>query len=599
MRASAPMLGIAALTLVGVAVAVGVTRGGAVAPLTVQNAASLRDSCGAQELLIGVRGTGETADQDAGLGDTIDSVLHEVSRDLQPIQIVGDSVDYVAVSLPDIALAAISGDHTYGYDPSVAQGREQLVNILYLWHHKCPNYRFVIAGYSQGADVAADMLVSLDQGDASDAAILSAIDGVALFGDPRYNPKDSPAAANSAATHSGLLSAVEGVRPVIAARLAGQVRSWCRTPDPVCSFNPIDVAPACVPAVIERTPSAVATCVLAIKAKIDEHFAYTTDGQTADAGHWLADRVRQGLSRGSTGTPVNPTIVPTSGPVAPTSGPATPTAPVQGRDCLAFVSDLSIPDGTAVASGAQVSKTWRVRNCGTTNWSGLRAVRTAGGYGPTSFPVPQVAPGASVDLTVTISVPTMPGQARATYRLQAADGHFAANSFWVEVTVHAAGSTVKPAPPTTKPTPPAPPVDRRAITSYDQMRGGAPHHGYFESAFQSFTAGSNTLTYVSTTVGTPAPPAGRPVAGWTITIRVCTDPNCATVLAEVHPTIVDYAETGADIGDIAVTPGATYYLVWYQPTYFNGASWVTYWWTGGSTVTTSDQMQAAVRGYNR
>jgi hypothetical protein len=62
---------------------------------------------------------------------------------------------------------------------------------------------------------------------------------------------------------------------------------------------------------------------------------------------------------------------------------------------------------------------------------------------------------------------------------------------------------------------------------------------------------------------------------------------------------VNYGETAADIGDVAITPGATYYLVWYQPPPINGATWVTYWWAGGPTVTASDQMQGAVRGYNR
>jgi len=66
-----------------------------------------------------------------------------------------------------------------------------------------------------------------------------------------------------------------------------------------------------------------------------------------------------------------------------------------------------------------------------------------------------------------------------------------------------------------------------------------------------------------------------------------------------HPQIVNYGETGADIGDVGVTPGSAYYVVWYQPPTFNGSTWVTYLWAGGSTISTSDLMQAAVRGYNR
>jgi hypothetical protein len=90
-----------------------------------------------------------------------------------------------------------------------------------------------------------------------------------------------------------------------------------------------------------------------------------------------------------------------------------------------------------------------------------------------------------------------------------------------------------------------------------------------------------------------------PEAGWALTIRICTDPNCSVIVAEAHPQIVNYGETGMDVGDIAVTRGATYYIVWYQPPALNGSTWVTYWWGGGSTISTSDLMQAAVRGYER
>ena len=82
-------------------------------------------------------------------------------------------------------------------------------------------------------------------------------------------------------------------------------------------------------------------------------------------------------------------------------------------------------------------------------------------------------------------------------------------------------------------------------------------------------------------------------------MRICTDPNCSVIVAEAHPQIVNYGETGTDVGDIAVTQGTTYYIVWYQPPALNGSTWVTYWWGGGNTISTSDLMQAAVRGYER
>jgi hypothetical protein len=268
------------------------------------------------------------------------------------------------------------------------------------------------------------------------------------------------------------------------------------------------------------------------------------------------------------------------------SSPSTSESPgsvgAPPTDCEALVADLTVPDGTAVSPGQTFNKAWRLRNCGTTNWSSLTAVRVAGVYGPASFPVPTIAPGSTADVTITVTAPTQPGLSRATYRLQAPDGHYASNSFWVEVNVVTAA-----------------PGNRQAVTSYDQMRPGAPYHGYFTTAWQPFIAASNTITWISATVGNPAATAGAPVQGSALTLRICTDPSCSVIIAETHPNIVNYGETGADIGDVAVTQGTTYYLVWYQPPTINGSTWVTYWWAGGNTISTSDSMEAAVRGYQR
>lgn len=148
------------------------------------------------------------------------------------------------------------------------------------------------------------------------------------------------------------------------------------------------------------------------------------------------------------------------------------------------------------------------------------------------------------------------------------------------------------------PATPAPAVNRTAVASYDRMAPGAPHNGYFNVAWQAFTAQSNTITQLAATVGTGGAAAGVAVP-YNLTLRLCTTSDCGSVLAEAHPQIVNYGATIADIGDVAVQPGQTYYVVWYQPGAANGATWVTYWWAGGSGISSSDQMQAFVRGYNR
>src|SRR6185503_5359226 len=104
-------------------------------------------------------------------------------------------------------------------------------------------------------------------------------------------------------------------------------------------------------------------------------------------------------------------------------------------DCARYVADLNYPDNTVVARGATINKRWRLSNCGNTTWgAGFSAVRTAGAYGPGSFGVPTVSPGANGDLSVNMTVPSTPGTYRATYRMQGPRGQFG-ESFWVQIRV--------------------------------------------------------------------------------------------------------------------------------------------------------------------
>jgi hypothetical protein len=143
---------------------------------------------------------------------------------------------------------------------------------------------------------------------------------------------------------------------------------------------------------------------------------------------------------------------------------------------------------------------------------------------------------------------------------------------------------------------PSPP-NRQAITSYDRIQPGAPYHGYFNNSWQAFTAQSNTITQLGVTVGNPSAPSGA-----TVTIRLCTNQpdvngNCNSV-GETNPQITNYGATLGDIGDVAVSVGATYWIDYFQPAIGHGG-WVTYWWAGGGSISQSDQMQASAKGYNR
>jgi hypothetical protein len=144
-------------------------------------------------------------------------------------------------------------------------------------------------------------------------------------------------------------------------------------------------------------------------------------------------------------------------------------------------------------------------------------------------------------------------------------------------------------------------VNRYGITSYNRMQPSAPYHGQFEYAYQAFTAQSNTITLLGVTVGHVGLPAGVPV-GYSVLVKLCTNQpgaggSCNTI-GQVSPQVVNYGNSQGDIGDVAVSPGATYWIVYYPPQPY-GNGWVTYWWAGGSSISSSDQMQAIVQGYNR
>lgn len=303
----------------------------------------------------------------------------------------------------------------------------------------------------------------------------------------------------------------------------------------------------------------------------------------------------------------NPSHPPVN-PPPPVQPPATPP-PAPTVDCERFVADATIPDGSTVDAGATFTKTWQLRNCGNTTWTEFQAVRISGTFGPTSTDTPAVNPNDIASISATVTAPTEPGHYRATYQLRGPRG-LLSGVFWVDINVNPVVQPQPPAPtqpPTqpstpvtasTSPTTTSHPIDRTAITSYDRMQPGAPYHGDFTTSWQPFIAQSNTITLIGATVGTPGGPAGVGVAA-NLQLRLCADQACTQVLASATPQIVNYGSTIADIGDVTVIPGQTYWIVWSQPSPLAGKRWVTYWWAGGSNVTASDQMQALIRGYNR
>lgn len=178
----------------------------------------------------------------------------------------------------------------------------------------------------------------------------------------------------------------------------------------------------------------------------------------------------------NTPEPTNTPLVPinTPSPVPPTNTPvptftATPepaleSLSVSSEDCTwvaAYVSDVTIPDGTRLDPGTAFEKTWRLRNTGSCGWDGVKLRFSAGeqmsGQGVVTVPVTD--PGAEVDVTVPMVAPEVAGSYRGVWSVCQGDVCF------YDVTVNIISGAEPTAAPTLAPTVDVPPTQAPAPTS--------------------------------------------------------------------------------------------------------------------------------------
>ncbi|HEX8993046.1 MAG TPA: NBR1-Ig-like domain-containing protein [Anaerolineales bacterium] len=147
---------------------------------------------------------------------------------------------------------------------------------------------------------------------------------------------------------------------------------------------------------------------------------------------------------------VNPVIT-RAGAVPPTPGPGTPgptAIPPTACDRAQFMTDVTVPDGTAFAPGAAITKTWRLKNVGTCTWTTAYSMAFDSGAqmgGPNSVPMPKtVNPGDTVNLTVNLTAPTATGSYKGFWSFRNASGvRFGLGStgtisWWVDIKVSGA-----------------------------------------------------------------------------------------------------------------------------------------------------------------
>lgn len=137
---------------------------------------------------------------------------------------------------------------------------------------------------------------------------------------------------------------------------------------------------------------------------------------------------------------------------------STPSASITGTGSISctpsssFVSDVTVPDGTLLASGQTFNKIWQVRNVGTCAWGADYQLVFASGEAMTttlSIPLPPTDPGATADVLLSMVAPATPGTHTSFWRLKGPNGNLF-GSLSVEIQVQA-----PPVPDVTNTPPPA------------------------------------------------------------------------------------------------------------------------------------------------
>jgi photosystem II stability/assembly factor-like uncharacterized protein len=171
----------------------------------------------------------------------------------------------------------------------------------------------------------------------------------------------------------------------------------------------------------------------------------STGFASGDRALWGSPRI---VRMGSTQPPAPPaTLTPLPPlPATPTPlGQPPPTVLPSGCDRAAFVTDVTVPDGTIFAPGAAFTKTWRLKNSGSCAWTtAYKLVYYSGDQmnAPTAVNLPWNVPfDQTVDISVNMVAPGAQGKYRGFWILSNASGQLfgigsdASKPVWVEINV--------------------------------------------------------------------------------------------------------------------------------------------------------------------
>jgi len=148
--------------------------------------------------------------------------------------------------------------------------------------------------------------------------------------------------------------------------------------------------------------------------------------------------------------------------------PNTPSPTSEPANCwnAQYVADVTIPDGTRLDKNEDFTKIWSVRNTGTCSWEDVALEFVSGeSMGAKEIPVPNAAPGETVEIAVPMTAPATDGRYSSSWRFSSATRDFGSLTLLIwagplpTATPKPVVPTIAPAPAPVQPTdPPAEPA---------------------------------------------------------------------------------------------------------------------------------------------
>ena len=124
-----------------------------------------------------------------------------------------------------------------------------------------------------------------------------------------------------------------------------------------------------------------------------------------------------------------------------TTAPAAESVAGACQDNAVMIADVTVPDNAPMSKGQKFTKTWRFMNNGNCSWSGYTIAFAAGDRmsSPDTAPVPQTAPGETVDVSVELTAPSVDGSYTGFFELRNASGQTLGigieQTFWVKILI--------------------------------------------------------------------------------------------------------------------------------------------------------------------